>query len=95
MGLHLCAIDFQSCAQDWYNALLHNVDEEDSSAWLATSLAVGQLKAARRLLARYHKDALADFMNSSVRKKVGIIPDHVTWGGQSGKVPCFENPFEF
>jgi len=95
MGLHLAAIDFQSRAQDWYNALLHNVDDEDSSAWLSAPLAVGQSKAARRLLARYHNDALADFMNSSVRKKVGIIPDHISWGGQSGKVPCFKISFIF
>ncbi len=72
--------------QDWYNALLHNVDGEDSSVWLSAAPTNRLQASMRRLLARYHNDALSDFMNGSVRKRVGIIPDHVSWGGQSAKV---------
>jgi hypothetical protein len=38
------------------------------------------------MLARYHNDELSDFMNGGVRKYVGIIPEHVMWGGQSSQV---------
>jgi serine carboxypeptidase 1 len=31
-------------------------------------------------------DALYDLMNGPIRKKLGIIPDNVTWSGQSEKV---------
>lgn len=76
-----------SVPQDWYNALLHNVDDEKSSVWLAAAVPTsGVAASARRLLARYHNNALADFMNGSVRKHVGIIPGNVSWGGQSAKV---------
>lgn len=34
----------------------------------------------------YHAKSLSDFMNTVIRKKLGIIPDNVTWGGQSGLV---------
>lgn len=45
-------------------------------------------RARQRLLARYHNDALAEFMNGPVREHVGddIIPEGVTWGGQSARV---------
>ena len=43
-------------------------------------------RARQRLLARYHNDELSDFMNGAVRKHVGIIPEGVTWGGQSQRV---------
>lgn len=78
------------CVQDWYNALLHNVDGEDSSVWLSAAPTSRIQASMRRLLARYHNDALSDFMNGSVRKRVGIIPDHVSWGGQSAKVLPFK-----
>ncbi len=78
------------CVQDWYNALLHNVDGEESSVWLTAALPEnGVAASARRLLARYHNDALAEFMNGSVRKHVGFIPGNVSWGGQSAKVSSF------
>ena len=34
----------------------------------------------------YHTKSLSDFMNTVIRKKLGIIPDNVTWGGQSNLV---------
>jgi hypothetical protein len=43
-------------------------------------------KSARKLLARYHNDELSEFMNKDVRKFVGIVPENVTWGGQSSQV---------
>lgn len=36
-------------------------------------------RSGQRLLARYHNDALSDFMNGPVRERVGIIPANVTW----------------
>ena len=44
-------------------------------------------QAGRRLLARYHNDALAEFMNGDVRALLGdVVPGNVTWGGQSQEV---------
>lgn len=37
-------------------------------------------------LIRSYSDPLSDLMNGPIRKKLGIIPDNVTWGGQSDMV---------
>lgn len=42
--------------------------------------------AGLRVLARHHSDPLTDFMRGDVTKRLGIIPENVTWGGQSGQV---------
>ncbi|XP_053309002.1 retinoid-inducible serine carboxypeptidase [Spea bombifrons] len=45
---------------------------------------LGQL--FQRHLLPFRKDRLYDLMNGPIRKKLQIIPDDVTWGGQSGEV---------
>ena len=35
---------------------------------------------------RLQQQSLSDFMNGPIRKKLGIIPNDVTWGGQSAEV---------
>lgn len=40
----------------------------------------------RRMLRHLHDDKLTELMNGPIRKKLGIIPEHVQWGGQSGDV---------
>ncbi|XP_053392637.1 retinoid-inducible serine carboxypeptidase-like isoform X1 [Mercenaria mercenaria] len=39
-----------------------------------------------RALSRLHQDDLAELMNGKIKKKLGIIPDSVEWGAQSGEV---------
>lgn len=51
-----------------------------------TSAGSNVQRARQRLLARYHNDALAEWMNGPVRKHVGLVPEGVTWGGQSARV---------
>ncbi len=34
----------------------------------------------------YANDVLSDLMNGPIRKKLGIIPQNVTWGKSSGEV---------
>jgi len=33
-----------------------------------------------------HNDDLSALMNGPIRKKLGIIPKHVTWGGVNGLI---------
>ncbi|XP_076453071.1 retinoid-inducible serine carboxypeptidase-like isoform X2 [Babylonia areolata] len=42
--------------------------------------------AVLRHLKPLHEDSLSKLMNGPIRKKLGCIPDNVTWGGQSGEV---------
>lgn len=44
------------------------------------------IKLYQRHVERLHKDSLSDLMNGPIRKKLRIIPDSVTWGGQSEEV---------
>lgn len=72
---------------DVYNALRHN--QPDSSmmhlAWQRyAKLSNNQIFT--HYLMRSQSDPLAKLMNGPIREKLGIIPDNVTWGGQSGMV---------
>lgn len=75
---------------DVYYVLRHN--QPDSALMHSTSqiyknasrLSRNQMFAA--YLIRSHSDPLSDLMNGPIRKKLGIIPDNVTWGGQSDMV---------
>ncbi|XP_034045575.1 retinoid-inducible serine carboxypeptidase [Thalassophryne amazonica] len=40
----------------------------------------------RRHIWRLHGQSLSELMNGPIRKKLGIIPHNVTWGGQAEKV---------
>ena len=39
-----------------------------------------------RHVGRYEGQSLTEFMNGPIRKKLGVIPENVSWGGQSGDV---------
>ena len=39
-----------------------------------------------QLLNRHHLDPLTEFMREDVTQRLGIIPSHVQWGGQSQQV---------
>ncbi|KAL0993578.1 hypothetical protein UPYG_G00110010 [Umbra pygmaea] len=41
---------------------------------------------ARRHIGPLHRQSLSELMNGKIRKKLGIIPKNVTWGGQSEEV---------
>ena len=62
-----------------YNVLQHNAPSFPKSS---NSLE----KLYNRHVAVYYQESLADFMNTVFRKKLGIIPDDIKWGAQSGEV---------
>ena len=70
---------------DFYNILLHNVPDEEaveSTLGGGGGRGFGQLEQAkRRHLKRLQQDSLSELMNGPIRKKLGIIPSNVTWGG--------------
>ncbi|XP_002160212.1 retinoid-inducible serine carboxypeptidase [Hydra vulgaris] len=61
-----------------YNVLQHNAPE------LLTKS--NSNKFYNRYFAVYYQDNLSDLMNGAIRKKLRVIPDSVTWGGQSNDV---------
>ena len=68
-----------------YNVLQHNVQAPFKySAKKFKYQYLGQLYWQH--VGRLQEQSLSEFMNGPIRKKLGIIPDDVTWGGQSGDV---------
>ena len=67
-----------------YNVLQHNVAEPFKTKNLTTNFKLDRLYWQH--VGRLQQQSLADFMNGPIRKKLGIIPDDVTWGGQSAEV---------
>ena len=72
---------------DVYYVLRHNQADSNMvhlmSQWY-TKLSNNQIFA--QYLMRSQSDPLVKLMNGPIRKKLGIIPDNVTWGGQSEMV---------
>lgn len=72
---------------DVYYVLRHNQADfnmiHSMSPWY-TKLSNNQIFA--QYLMRSQSDPLVKLMNGPIRKKLGIIPDNVTWGGQSEMV---------
>ncbi|KAJ6815247.1 serine carboxypeptidase-like 51 isoform X2 [Iris pallida] len=72
---------------DFYNFMLDSGDDPVS----ATSLALSESMRIRRY-ARYlsvkasSAGSIDDLMNGAIRKKLGVIPKDVSWGGQSDQV---------
>ena len=70
-----------------YNVLQHHVPPED---FRATKSSMKLNENMQRLfhthVGRLYAQSLADFMNGPIRKKLGIIPDHIMWGAQSADV---------
>ncbi|GAU91639.1 hypothetical protein RvY_03860 [Ramazzottius varieornatus] len=76
---------------DWYN-ILSPIPEKrhlEGKRAFRQSQSIRD-KALRKLyqkhVAVHQKDALDALMNGPVRKRLGIIPENVTWGGQSAEV---------
>uniref|UniRef100_A0A3B3ZMQ9 Carboxypeptidase n=1 Tax=Periophthalmus magnuspinnatus TaxID=409849 RepID=A0A3B3ZMQ9_9GOBI len=57
---------------NFYNILTQDTDEKVTAPL-----------QFRRHVNRLHKQSLSELMNGPIRKKLGVIPQNVTWGGQS------------
>nr|GEV57410.1 serine carboxypeptidase-like 51 [Tanacetum cinerariifolium] len=84
------SIIWENCLQDFYNFLLDS--GMDPVSMMATELV---RQTSRKRYSRYldslrtspgENGNLGLLMNGAIRKKLGIIPDSVEWGGQSGLV---------
>lgn len=73
---------------DVYYVLRHNVLDSVNTHSLihknSSRLLHDQMFA--QYIIRAHSDPLSELMNGPIRKKLGIIPENVTWGGQSNLV---------
>lgn len=70
---------------NFYNILTQDTDEK-------VKLTAGEdfiSLQSRRHVGRLHRQSLDKLMNQQIRKKLGIIPQNVTWGGQAMDV--FQN----
>uniref|UniRef100_A0A7N6BQ54 Carboxypeptidase n=1 Tax=Anabas testudineus TaxID=64144 RepID=A0A7N6BQ54_ANATE len=67
---------------NFYNIL---TQEEDEKVKQSSRMALN-LKNTRRHIGRLHGQSLSELMNGPIRKKLGIIPQNVTWGGQAEEV---------
>ena len=63
------------------NVNVYNVLQHNASAFRDSNDIIERLYD--RHLAVYYQNNLKSFMNTVIRKKLGIIPDNVTWGSQA------------
>lgn len=68
---------------DVYNVLRHRVFDQTSNLVLKSKK---DNSYYRLLVARLYENPLSELMNGPIRKKLGIIPQNVTFGGQSQAV---------
>ncbi|KAI7803530.1 retinoid-inducible serine carboxypeptidase [Triplophysa rosa] len=70
---------------NFYNILTQDPDEMVKTSLVQSS--EGLLSSLKRRHIRpLHRQSLSELMNGPIRKKLGVIPKNVTWGGQSGAV---------
>uniref|UniRef100_A0A8C6L0F3 Carboxypeptidase n=1 Tax=Nothobranchius furzeri TaxID=105023 RepID=A0A8C6L0F3_NOTFU len=62
----------------------YNILKQEEDGKLGSS--EGETLLARRHIYPLHSQSLSELMNGSVRKKLAIIPQNVTWGGQAEEV---------
>ncbi|XP_046893949.1 retinoid-inducible serine carboxypeptidase [Hypomesus transpacificus] len=67
---------------NFYNILTQDPDEKITS--VAGEGFITML--IRRHIRPLHRQSLAQLMNGPIRKKLGIVPQNVTWGGQAEEV---------
>ncbi|XP_053299193.1 retinoid-inducible serine carboxypeptidase [Pleuronectes platessa] len=67
---------------NFYNILTQDPDEKVRSSVGEDFIAL----QARRHIRPLHSQSLSQLMNGPIRKKLGIIPQNVTWGGQAEDV---------
>ena len=69
---------------DVYYILRHNVpDSVNIPALYKNSSRLSHHHLFTHYITKTHSNTLFDLMNGPIRKKLGIIPGNVTWGGQS------------
>ena len=73
---------------DVYNILVHNAPPFPKFQSLGSDI-LDRLYA--RHVGRLYTDPLTELMNGPIRKKLGIIPQNVTWGGQSRDVFAYQS----
>lgn len=73
---------------DVYDILQHNYapDSFNIPALYKNASRLSHHHLFTHYITKTHSNTLVDLMNGPIRKKLGIIPDNVTWGGQSGLV---------
>ncbi|XP_059203715.1 retinoid-inducible serine carboxypeptidase [Centropristis striata] len=64
---------------NFYNILTQDPDERRTSAAGGDFISL----LTRRHIRPLHSQSLGELMNGPIRKKLGIIPQNVTWGGQA------------
>ncbi|XP_034750910.1 retinoid-inducible serine carboxypeptidase [Etheostoma cragini] len=67
---------------NFYNILTQDTDDKRTSVAGEDFIAL----QTRRHIRPLHRQSLSELMNGPIRKKLGIIPQNVTWGGQAGNV---------
>ncbi|KAM6904748.1 retinoid-inducible serine carboxypeptidase [Xenentodon cancila] len=76
------AVEQNTNGVNFYNILTQEPDEK-----LAFSSGKDFISLlARRHIGPLHRQSLSELMNGPIRKKLGIIPQNVTWGGQAEAV---------
>ncbi|KAF3845810.1 hypothetical protein F7725_002888 [Dissostichus mawsoni] len=75
-------VEQNSNGVNFYNILTQEPDESRSSAAGEDYISL----QVRRHIRPLHSQSLSQLMNGPIRKKLGIIPQNVTWGGQAEEV---------
>ncbi|KAI9515013.1 Retinoid-inducible serine carboxypeptidase [Dissostichus eleginoides] len=75
-------VEQNSNGVNFYNILTQEPDESRSSAAGEDYISL----QVRRHIRPLHRQSLSQLMNGPIRKKLGIIPQNVTWGGQAEEV---------
>lgn len=69
-----------------FSTVLSNVKTEHVRFTLTSTLfCLSQARQARRHIVPLHSQSLSELMNGAIRKKLGIIPQNVTWGGTASR----------
>lgn len=75
---------------NWYNVMTDGSSQVQSTNLMSSKFQ--QLSSERMTpieannLQAFHEDDLTSLMNGKIKQKLGIIPNNVNWGGQSGLV---------
>lgn len=76
------AVERNTNGVNFYNILTQSSDEKLTSSAGLDFISLQKHRHIRPL----HSQSLSQLMNGPIRKKLGIIPDNVTWGGQADEV---------
>uniref|UniRef100_A0A669DZW3 Carboxypeptidase n=1 Tax=Oreochromis niloticus TaxID=8128 RepID=A0A669DZW3_ORENI len=76
------AVERNTNGVNFYNILTQSSDEKLTSSAGLDFISLQKHRHIRPL----HSQSLSQLMNGPIRKKLGIIPENVTWGGQADEV---------